>query len=709
MTSRAESLMPRKEPSERPPNARRLNRCRAIRREAKIRGSLEDDKVGLLTSLVPNGQNGTGEARPARRIYSGAGVVQGLDFDREEGGLKKSRKSNRHPPAGSEDLRQMKRDRSQSVIARVNGLQRLEASSTTCACSQSPNGVHRGDNDRRGEKWVDRDESHLSATITSTEPRLAAMVIHSDEKPGPSGVLRMYWEGWESRFILRGAEAGPEGEWIRRVSRFWGGRGEGEERIDQKEEKNGCPYHNRHAVPGMNEQFRENSEDGVFGWGVGSNEFSGFLEIEICRERRVPPIEIHSCDHYGDGQCKRGTNDPNRNHFRKVNIIEEAKWRRVGKIRQYTVEKTCTNMVVKRDSPLKVVVARAMPLASIHCYRHPRLSEPLPRNLPAKLVSLYSRDWNWVKWWVSDHGGNLAWMWSWNGEERAPRPEEKGGKRWRVEMETAIKRSWIKRRALVVNWLPSWRELGLLVLACLQKKIEDRVAEEGGNFLCFECASEWDGLDGLSRSRQRGRGTLRGGLTLVVSKCSVVQQTHCDYITLSGNALAARGVILGEGGGRKQDGIGLLSAGLPRSTLRPSFALSPYKVDIHSPPHIQTPCLSSSSTPLTDVIDETGPQHLTLKLTVSASPSMIEGLDQRTPLVYTLSGGVLPSVSMPYDQQEAHSEQLRPDDHAQSARDGTDWKTTELGSMEAITKRPERGTEGKCFEMPFLADKAFSS
>ena len=38
--------------------------------------------------------------------------------------------------------------------------------------------------------------------MTNTEPRFAAIVIHSEEKPGPSGVDRMYWDGCGSRFIL---------------------------------------------------------------------------------------------------------------------------------------------------------------------------------------------------------------------------------------------------------------------------------------------------------------------------------------------------------------------------------------------------------------------------------------------------------------------------------------------------------------------------
>lgn len=51
-------------------------------------------------------------------------------------------------------------------------------------------------------KWLSVSESHLSAIMTSTEPRFAAIVMHSEEKPGPSGVLSTYWEGCGSRFIL---------------------------------------------------------------------------------------------------------------------------------------------------------------------------------------------------------------------------------------------------------------------------------------------------------------------------------------------------------------------------------------------------------------------------------------------------------------------------------------------------------------------------
>jgi hypothetical protein len=43
------------------------------------------------------------------------------------------------------------------------------------------------------------------------------------------------------------------------------------------------------------------------------------------------------------------------------------------------------------------------------------------------------------------------------------------------------------------------------------------------------------------------------------------------------------------------------------------------------------------------------------------------------------------------------------------ARDRWIETTPSWESMEAITKRPERGQEGNRFEMPFLADKAFSS
>ncbi len=48
---------------------------------------------------------------------------------------------------------------------------------------------------RRDSENVPSSESQRSAMITSTEPLFAAIVIHSEENPCPSGVVRTYCDG----------------------------------------------------------------------------------------------------------------------------------------------------------------------------------------------------------------------------------------------------------------------------------------------------------------------------------------------------------------------------------------------------------------------------------------------------------------------------------------------------------------------------------